>query len=216
MLPRREFLQAQQFQVAVVNREAPIQIRVRVDTDHERFRQAVADQEGASEREEFLQQIQVRFFDEKHLGVYLDQEGTITLILKPAKPVPAFDGYASIDLGNTSSTLVSLSLSQAFYRTDSMQLVDADAARGDLRSHVDPVLSHVRIDRIRSYDPPPPGVARVPVRAARRLPANRELGRGPIGQPTRRRCRRHRRDRRAHSAGPSAWSPAKSGRKCRK
>src|SRR5258708_4009482 len=157
-----KFLQSQQYQVAVVNRESPVQIRVRVDTDDERFRQAVLEQEGAAEREEFLQPIQVRFFDEKHLGVYLDQEGTITLIMTPAKAVPPFDGYGAVDLGNTSSTLVALSLSDAFYRTDSMRLGDPDAVRGDLRTHVDPVVSHVRIDRIRSYEPPPPGVRRFP------------------------------------------------------
>src|SRR5262245_33761963 len=157
-----KFLQSQQYQIAVVSHDAPIQIRVRVDTDEERFRQAVLAQEGAAEREEFLQPIQVRFFDAKQLGTYLDQEGTITLIMTPAKAVPPFDGYGAVDLGNTSSTLVALSLSDAFYRTDSMRLVDADAARGDLRSHVDPVVSHVRVDRIKSYEPPPPGVRRFP------------------------------------------------------
>ena len=72
--------------------------------------------------------------------------------------MPPFDGYGAVDLGNTSSTLVAFSLSDAFYRTDSMRMVDADGARGDPCSHVDPVVSHVRIDRIRSYEPSPPGV----------------------------------------------------------
>src|SRR5262245_46064676 len=48
-----KFLQSQQYQIATVNRDAPVQIRVRVDTDDERFRQAVLAQDKAAEREEF-------------------------------------------------------------------------------------------------------------------------------------------------------------------
>lgn len=156
------FLQAQNFQCAFVPRESAITLSVRIDTDHDGFRQSVLSQPGAVERDELLQTVHVRFFDAKHLGVYLDQEGTITLILKPAKPVPAYDGFAAIDLGNTSSTMVGLSLSEAFYRTGNIRIVNADAGRGDLRDHVDPVLSHIRIDRIRSFEPPPAGVRRFP------------------------------------------------------
>jgi molecular chaperone DnaK (HSP70) len=156
------FLQGQAFQTAFVSREASITLSVRIDTDHEAFRQAVQNQEGALEREEFLQTVQVRFFDAKQLGVYLDQEGTITLILKPALPVPPHDGFAAIDLGNTSSTMVGMSMSQAFYRTDNIRVVNADAIRGEMREYVEPIVSNVRIDRVRSYEPPPPGVRRFP------------------------------------------------------
>lgn len=156
------FLQGQQFQTAFVARDAPITLNVRIDTDHEGFRQAVLNQEGSQEREEFLQTIQVRFFDAKQLGVYLDQEGAVTLILKPAKPVPAYDGFAAIDLGNTSSTMVGLSMSEAFYRTNRIRIVNADAIRGEMREHVDPVVSNVRIDRVRSYEPSPAGVRQFP------------------------------------------------------
>jgi hypothetical protein len=154
------FLQLQAFQTACVLREAPITLSVRINTDHDGFRQAILAQEGAVEREEFLLPVQVRFFDAKTLGVYLDQEGTITLALKPAKPVPPFDGFAAIDLGNTSSAMVALSLSQAFYKTGSIRVVNADAPRGELREHVDPVVSNVRIDRIRSFEPVPGGGVR--------------------------------------------------------
>src|SRR5262249_62296857 len=115
--PPPSFLQLQAFQTACVSRDAPITLNVRINTDHDGFRQAILAQEGAVEREEFLQTVQVRFFDAKSLGVYLDQEGTLTLALKPAKAVPPFDGFAAVDLGNTSSTMVGLSLSQAFYKT---------------------------------------------------------------------------------------------------
>ena len=40
--------------------------------------------------------MQVRFFDAKHLGVYLDQEGIVTLQMTPAKPVPVYDGFAAM------------------------------------------------------------------------------------------------------------------------
>jgi molecular chaperone DnaK (HSP70) len=157
-----KFLQTHSYQVASVNRDAPITLSIRIDTDHEGFRQAVLAQPGAVVREEFLLPINLLFFDAKHLGVYFNQEGTLTLSLKPAKSVPSYDGFAALDLGNTSSTLVGLSLSDAFYRTDAMKLVHADAPRGEWRAHVDAVVSHVRIDRIRSYEPPPPGVRRFP------------------------------------------------------
>src|SRR5262245_42792014 len=156
------FLQLQAFQTACVSRDAPITLSVRINTDHDGYRQAILQQEGAVEREEFLQTVQVRFFDAKSLGVYLDQEGTITLALKPAKPVPPFDGFAAVDLGNTSSTMVGLSLSQAFYKTSSVRVVNADTPRGELREHVEPIVSNVRIDRIRSFEPPPSGVRRFP------------------------------------------------------
>src|SRR5207244_6637248 len=114
------FLQLQAFQTACVAREAPITLSVRINTDHDGFRQAILEQKGALEREEFLQTVQVRFFDAKSLGVYLDQEGTITLALKPATPVPPFDGFAAVDTGNTSSAMVGLSLSQAVYKTSNI------------------------------------------------------------------------------------------------
>ncbi len=156
------FLQLQAFQTACVSRDGPITVSVRINTDHDGFRQAILAQDGAIEREEFLQPVQVRFFDAKSLGVYLDQEGALTLALKPAKPVPPFDGFAAIDLGNTSSTMVGLSLSQAFYKTGNIRVVNADAARGEFREHVEPIVSNVRVDRIRSFEPPPGGVRRFP------------------------------------------------------
>src|SRR5262249_43588711 len=61
------FLQAQAFQTAFVSRESPITLSVRIDTDHEGFRQAILNQEGSLQREEFLQTIQVRFFDARQL-----------------------------------------------------------------------------------------------------------------------------------------------------
>src|SRR5260370_14466208 len=125
-----KFLETQNYQVAFVSRDAPIHFQIRVDTDHEGFRQAVLNQAGALEREEFQVPVQVRFFDAKHLGVYLDQEGTVTLQMKPAVPVPAFDGFVALDLGNTNSTLVGLSLSDAHYRTSSIRLTAADGFRG--------------------------------------------------------------------------------------
>jgi len=157
-----KFLQSHSYQVASVSREAPITMSIRIDTDHEGFRQAVLAQEGAVEREEFLLPVSVMFFDAKHLGVYFNQEGTLTLSLKPARAIPAYDGFAALDLGNTASTLVGLSLSDAFYRTSAIRLVHADAPRGEWRQHVDPVVSHVRIDRFRSFEPPPPGMRRFP------------------------------------------------------
>src|SRR6516162_10751356 len=69
-----KFLETQSYQVAFVAREAPIHFQIRVDTDHEGFRQAVLSQPGALAREEFQVPLQVRFFDAKHLGAYLDQE----------------------------------------------------------------------------------------------------------------------------------------------
>src|SRR5262245_57980565 len=146
------------YQVACVARDAKITLTVRIDTDHEGFRQAVLAQPGAEQSEEFRQTVEVMFFDAKHLGTYFNQQGVISISMKPAKPVPAFDGFTALDLGNTSSTLVALSLSNAFYRTDAIQIVNADAPRGDLKQHVDPVVSNIRIDLIRSYEPPPPGV----------------------------------------------------------
>src|SRR5262249_41379789 len=157
-----KFLQGQMFQAACVSRESPVTLSVRIDTDHEGFRQAILAQDGALERQELIQTVQVRFFDAKQLGVYLDQEGTLTLILKPALPVPAYFGFAAIDVGNTSCTMVSLLKSDALYRTSNIRVVNADAPRGELRDHVEPVVSHVRIDRIRSYEPPTPGVRRFP------------------------------------------------------
>src|SRR5262245_29882247 len=58
--------------------------------------------------------------------------------------------------------MVGLSMSEAFYRTSNIRIVNGDAIRGDMRDHVDPVVSNVRIDRVRSYEPPPPGVRRFP------------------------------------------------------
>ncbi|HEV3145076.1 MAG TPA: hypothetical protein VGZ47_14395 [Gemmataceae bacterium] len=152
------FKQNNNYQVACVGRDAKITLTVRIDTDHEGFRQAVLDQEGAEQRKEFLQNVEVMFFDAKLLGTYFNQQGVISISVKPANPVPAFDGFAALDLGNTSSTLVALSLSNAFYKTDAIQIVNADAPRGDLKQHIDPVVSNVRIDLIRSYEPQPPGV----------------------------------------------------------
>ncbi|HLW65984.1 MAG TPA: hypothetical protein VKS79_11805 [Gemmataceae bacterium] len=152
------FKQNNSYQVATVARDAKITLSVRIDTDHEGFRQAILAQPGAQECEQFLQNVEVMFFDAKFLGTYFNQQGVISVAMKPAKPVPAFDGFAALDLGNTSSTLVALSLSNAFYRTDAIQIVNADAPRGDLKQHIDPVVSNVRIDLIRSYEPPPAGV----------------------------------------------------------
>jgi len=170
-----------------VNRDAPVQIRVRVDTDDERSGKRCSP-EGAAEREEFLQPIQVRFFDAKQLGTYLDQEGTITLIMTPAKAVPPFDGYGAVDLGNTSSTLVALSLSDAFYRTDSMRLVDADAARA--------TCARTSTRWCRTSDRPDPQLrtaaarrAALPERAEGRLPADGELGGRRLAKPAGRRHR---------------------------
>jgi hypothetical protein len=160
-----KFLESQAYQVALMGPDSPIHFRLRIDTEHEGFRQAVLAQEGAIEREEFQQPIYVRFFDAKTLGVYLDQEGVVTLLMRPAKPVPPFDGFAALDLGNTSSTMVGQSLTDGHYSTKSIRIVDAEAFRGKFQEHAEPVVSSVRIDRLRSFDPVAGGTRRFPSQA---------------------------------------------------
>ncbi|MFL5338568.1 MAG: hypothetical protein ACJ8F7_00225 [Gemmataceae bacterium] len=157
-----KFLETQSYQVACVNRESPLRFLIRIDTDHEGFRQEVLAQPGAMERECFQVALQVNFFDAKHLGVFLNQEGTVVLQIQPALPVPPLNGFVALDLGNTNSTLVSLALPDAHYRTGSIKLVDADGVRGELVEHGNSVASNVKITNILTYEPYPEGTRRYP------------------------------------------------------
>ncbi len=156
------FLEANAFLAASLPRECRVVLTVEVDTDHDGFRAAVQERHDAG-REEFVQTIQVRFFDAKQLnGTYVDEVGKIDLVFKPCRPLPRFQGVLAIDLGNASTTAASLNEADPVYRTDSIRLVPFDPPTGELAHDADPLPSVLRIDAIRSPATVPSGTRRFP------------------------------------------------------
>jgi len=160
-----KWLEANAFLAASLPRENRVALTVEVDTDHPGFRSAVQERRDAG-REEFVQTIQVRFFDAKQLnGTYVDEVGKIDLVFKPCRPLPRFQGVLAIDLGNASTTAASLNEADPVYRTDSIRLVPFDPPTGELAHDADPLPSVLRIDAIESPATVPSGTRRFPTLA---------------------------------------------------
>jgi hypothetical protein len=131
-----------------------------VDTDDEGFRAEVQTVRPSS-TEGFILPIRLLLFDGKHLGRYVQQEGELTLILKPCTPLPKYDGVLTIDLGNTTTTAVTQRLYGQSYRTESLETVPLEEIRSS-SGEAPPLFSALRIDRIVDFGEKIEGQRRFP------------------------------------------------------
>ena len=155
-----KFLEGNSFLVASLPQHNRVFLRAEVDTDSDGFRQAVRDRRNP-DKGELVQPVRLLFFDAQQFGSYVDQPGTVELVLKPCAPVPRFEGVLTIDLGNTTTTGASVSENEPVYRTGSARLVPLDAP--DPRKETpDPLPSVVRLDKIVSPANVPAGTRRFP------------------------------------------------------
>jgi hypothetical protein len=97
------FLAAAEVRVGSVTNTTAITLRVTIDTSHDSFREAVRDRVQPG-KGELVQKVGVRMFDTKSLGTPFEQAGEVTLILRPACPVPPFHGVVALDVGTPPPT----------------------------------------------------------------------------------------------------------------
>ncbi|MCX8139268.1 MAG: hypothetical protein N3E46_06255 [Gemmataceae bacterium] len=124
-------------------------LTVEVDTDDEGFHNQVQ-QLGAADKQEYTHPIRLLIFDGKQFGRYIQQEGELSLILKPCTPLPRYEGVLTIDLGNTSTTAVTQDLRDQTYLSTSLKTVPLEEGRSS-GGEAQPLVSAVRIDRIISF-----------------------------------------------------------------
>ncbi len=154
-----KFLESNSFLVASLPRHNRVFFKIEIDTDAEAFRKVVSERRNP-EKEELIQPVQVMLFDTKQFGNPATQLGRIDLVMKPCEPVPRFAGVLAIDLGNTTTTAVSLSEADPVYRTDSVKPIALEAL--DLQGIPEPMLSVLRLDQINSFGELPEGTRRFP------------------------------------------------------
>ena len=164
-----KFLEANAFLVASLPRHNRVTLRVEADTDADAFRRAVRDRPDPS-KDEFVQPVNLLFFDAKQFANYIGQPGKIDLVMKPCAPVPRFDGVLAVDLGNATTTAASVSVGDPVYRTDSARPVPLEPDDLD-RERADPLASVVRLDLIHTPTPAPGGTRRFPSLPADDRPA---------------------------------------------
>lgn len=156
----QKFLEVNAFIAASLPQFNRVYLHVELDTDDDGFRKAVKDRRNA-EKEEFVQPVQLLFFDAKQFNSFFSQPGKIDLVLKPCAPVPRFPGVLAIDLGNTTSTAISLSEADPVYRTESLRFIDLEPPSPQ-KAHAEPMLSVVRLDQINTLGTVPDGTRRFP------------------------------------------------------
>jgi len=159
-----KFLEMNSFLVGSLPQHNRVFLKVEADTDDDAFRQAVRDNRNV-EKSELVQTLEVFFFDAKQFRNLVIQAGKIDLVLKPCSPVPRFDGVLAIDLGNTTTTAVSLSEEDPVHQTNSVRPVplEPDSPPG---GDSEPMVSVIRLDRIQSPDGGPAGARRFPAAPA--------------------------------------------------
>jgi molecular chaperone DnaK (HSP70) len=155
------FLNSAEIRVGSLTQQTQVTIRLLIDTSAESFR-AAALRTSEGSRTELVQKISVRLFDTKSLNANFEQTGEITLILRPAVPVPAYTGVVAIDIGNTSSDLACISRRDRVYSTQSIQLLDAEQPRPQFHENPRAMQSTVRFDRVNSPADLPAGTRRFP------------------------------------------------------
>lgn len=154
------FLEAHHFLAASLPQLNRVSLTVEVDTDDGRFRRAVRERRDPA-RWELVQRVEVLFFDSRQHQSYVGQNGRVDLVLKPCAPLPRFAGVLAVDLGNTTTTAVSLSEDDPVYRTDATRVALLDAADAPGGGGA-PMASVLRLDRITSAGPVPDGTRRFP------------------------------------------------------
>jgi molecular chaperone DnaK (HSP70) len=100
----------EELRAAVLDREAKVLFDVEIDTDHPGFKQD-AENSGDESLTCAIKYLAIGCLSRGgNTGSARFEQGTISVVMTPAKRMPRDDGYLAIDLGNTSSTLVRIEL----------------------------------------------------------------------------------------------------------
>ena len=164
-----QFLKTYRFIASSLPQQNRVFLTVEIDTDDEGFQNQIR-QSGDAVRQEYIHPIRLLIFDGKQFGRYVQQEGELSLILKPCTPLPRYEGVLTIDLGNTSTTAVTQDLREQTYRSSSLKSVPLEEGRNS-SGEAQPLVSALRIDRICSFGANVEGQRRFPS-----LPTDERLG----------------------------------------
>jgi hypothetical protein len=143
------FLNSAEIRVGTLTSTTAVTVSLVIDTSAESFRTAAL-RSSVGDRTELVQKINIRLFDTRSMNAHFEQSGEITLILRPAVPVPQFAGIVALDIGNTSSDLACISRRDRVYSTSSIQLLEAEQTRPILQGEARVLQSAIRIDQLNS------------------------------------------------------------------
>lgn len=145
-------LKDNEFVVVAMESDAPLDMEIEIDTDDPEIL-ARAEQSKASRPRAAALGVSVTFsidafmVDPESKGV-LSSRVEARLVLSPMCPMPAFPGYAALDFGNTSTTLVCSETNKSDFEVIQADVLDT------LADKPTPVLTALRISGIKPAETP--------------------------------------------------------------